>query len=46
MHHINQRNMYLYEEIYGDDITAYIVDTNNSNIVMKHYQIRKIIPKT
>ena len=40
----DQTKIHLYEEIYGDDVTAYIVDTNNSNIVMKHYHIRKIIP--
>ena len=40
----NQTCVRLYEEIYGDDVTAHIVDTNNSIIVMKHYHIRKIIP--
>ena len=40
----DQTKIHLYEEIYGDNVTAYIVDANNSNIVMKHYHIRKIIP--
>ena len=36
--------VYLYEEVFGDDYTANIIDKKTKNIIMKHYHIKKIIP--
>ena len=46
MEYKNQSKVHLYKEIYGDKETAHIIDDETGNIVMKHYHIRKIIPKT
>lgn len=39
-----KEKIYLYEEIFGDNETAYIIDKETKLIVMKHYHINKIIP--
>lgn len=34
----------LYEEIFGDPLTANVIDKNTKLLVLKHYHIKKIIP--
>jgi|UniRef100_A0A6C0IPB0 mannosyltransferase OCH1-like enzyme len=42
----DKSNIYLYQEIYGDNITANVIDPQENNkVVLKHYHIEKIIPK-
>ena len=36
----------LYEEIFGNNTTANIVDLHDNRLILKHYHINKIIPKS
>ena len=44
MNYDNKGKIYLYQEVFGDKLTANIIDKETKLIVMKHYHINKIIP--
>lgn len=35
----------LYEEVFGDPITANVIDKDTNILVLKHYHIKKVIPR-
>ena len=39
-----KKSIKLYEEVFGDPITANIIDKDNNTLVLKHYHIKKLIP--
>ena len=41
----NKETIYLYEEVFGNNDTAYIIDKETNLITMKHYHVKKIIPE-
>ena len=44
MNYNDKSKIYLYQEVFGDKLTANIIDKETKLIVMKHYHINKIIP--